>query len=536
MNLTNDDLQKILQILDASRYDDCRLEIGAYKLHVQKSPAVPVSCPAPPSTRPGTGAGRGSTDSTVAPTTAHSDVPIRRLFVANRGEIAVRIIRACRKLGIAAVIGVSDADRDSLGARSADQVVRLGPAPAAKSYLDMAAVVAAASDSGCDAIHPGYGFLAERAEFQRLCVRRGLRFIGPTADAIEAIGDKLRARRVATELAVPTVPGTDRVGSADDALAFGQDAGYPFLFKASAGGGGRGMRVVRSPDEVTAAFEGASAEALAAFGDATLFIERFVERARHVEIQVIADHHGNTVHLGERDCSTQRRHQKLIEEAPSPVLDPALRAKMTEAAVRLVRHVGYRNAGTVEFIVDMDTRAFYFLEVNTRIQVEHPVTEEVTGVDLVAEQIRVAGGASLSMNQDDVSLNGHAIECRINAEDADHDFMPSPGRITLWEPPAGDGIRVDTHCYPGYVIPPFYDSMIAKLIVHGPDRPTAIARTIRALKAFRIEGIKTTIAFQLAVLGHSDFEQSLITTRWVEEQFARERAAAPARDTSITPA
>ena len=330
------------------------------------------------------------------------------------------------------------------------------------------------------------------------------------------------------------MPGTDQVASAGDALRFGSESGYPFLFKASAGGGGRGMRVVRTVAEVAAAFDSASAEAGAAFGDPTLFIERFIERARHVEIQVIADRHGNTVHLGERDCSTQRRHQKLIEEAPSPVLDRALRARMTEAAVRLVSHVRYENAGTVEFIVDMDTRLFYFLEVNTRIQVEHPVTEEVTGVDLVAEQILVAGGARLSISQEDVSLNGHAIECRINAEDAERDFMPSPGRITSWEPPAGDGVRLDTHCHAGYVIPPFYDSMIAKLIVHAPDRATAIARMVKALGEFRIEGVKTTIPFHLAVLGHTDFADSLVTTRWVEERFAKERAvgvvgAAPAQ-------
>ncbi len=528
MNLTNEDLQKILQILDDSHYHDCRLQIGAYKLHVQRgvrglaTPEVDPSVSARASAQ-AMAAESSSCIASVRGTTANTmDGPIRRLFVANRGEIAVRIIRACRKLGIEVVVGVSDADRESLAARSADQAVRLGPAPASKSYLDMSAVVAAAKDSGCDAVHPGYGFLAERAEFQRLCTRHALRFVGPTADAIEAIGDKLRARRVAAELAVPTVPGTDQVGAAEDALAFGRQAGYPFLFKASAGGGGRGMRVVRSADEVTAAFESASAEARAAFGDPTLFIERFIERARHVEIQVIADRYGNIVHLGERDCSTQRRHQKLIEEAPSPVLDPALRASMTEAAVRLVRHVGYQNAGTVEFIVDMDTRLFYFLEVNTRIQVEHPVTEEVTGVDLVAEQILVAGGAPLSIRQEDIRLDGHAIECRINAEDAGRDFMPCPGRITLWEPPAGSGVRVDTHCYDGYVIPPFYDSMIAKLIVHAADRPAAIAGMARALGQFRIEGVKTTIPFHQAVLAHDDFRQSRVTTRWVEERFAKE--------------
>ena len=497
MELTNDDLSKILEIFDESHYDNIRLEMGSTKLHVQRDVAARHTEPA---------ASR-----------------IRRVFIANRGEIAVRIISACRKLGLEAVVGVSDADVDSLAARNADEAIRLGPAPASKSYLDMPVVVAAAKASGCDAIHPGYGFLAERADFLRLCTREGLLFVGPTADAIEAIGDKLRARRVAAAVRVPTVPGTDHVKSAVEALEFGRSAGYPFLFKASAGGGGRGMRVVRSPGDVAGAFASASVEAGAAFGDPTLFIERFIERARHVEIQVIADQHGNTVHLGERDCSTQRRHQKLIEEAPSPVLDESLRGQMTDAALKLVRHVGYRNAGTVEFIVDMDTRDFYFLEVNTRIQVEHPVTEEVTGIDLVAEQIGVAGGARLSFRQQDVHLNGHAIECRINAEDADREFMPGPGRITAWDPPTGDGVRVDTQCYEGYVIPPFYDSMIAKVIVHAADRPAAIERMERALREFRIEGAKTTISFQLAVLAHDDFKQSRITTRWVEETFAKER-------------
>ena len=449
----------------------------------------------------------------------HSGPGIRRLFIANRGEIAVRIIRACRKLGIEAVVGVSAADRDSMAARLADRAVCIGPAQAAESYLNQKAVVMAAMGTGCDALHPGYGFLSERAPFQRLCVENGVAFVGPSAEAIEAVGDKLQARQVAQELGVPTVPGTDRVNAAGDALAFGSKAGYPFLFKASAGGGGRGMRVVRGPAEVPAAFESASAEARAAFGDPTLFIERYIERARHLEIQIIADSHGNVVHLGERDCSTQRRHQKIIEEAPSPVISPELRARMAEAAVRLVRHVGYSNAGTVEFIFDLDTSEFYFLEVNTRIQVEHPVTEMVTGTDLVAEQILVAGGATLSLQQANISLNGHAIECRINAEDAGRDFMPSPGRLLQWEAPAGQGVRVDSHCYPGYFIPPFYDSMIAKLIVHGRDRAQAVARMGAALDSFVVKGIETTIPFHQAVLAHADFLSNQVTTRWVEEHF-----------------
>ena len=449
----------------------------------------------------------------------NTKVGIKRLFVANRGEIAVRIIQACRKLGVETVVGVSTADRKSLAALIADRAVCIGPAPAAESYLKMGAVVTAAKGTGCDAVHPGYGFLAERAEFQRLCVEHGLKFVGPSAAAIESIGDKLQARRIATELGVPTVPGSGHVKSAPDALAFGQQASYPFLLKASAGGGGRGMRVVRSPEEVATAFESASTEARAAFGDPTLYIERYIEHARHVEIQVIADSHGNTVHLGERDCSTQRRHQKLIEEAPSPVIDRNLRARMAKAAVRLVKHVGYTNAGTVEFILDLDSNSFYFLEVNTRIQVEHPVTEMVTGIDLVAEQIRVAGGAPLSIVQADVQLNGHAIECRVNAENADRDFMPSPGVVTEWHPPSGPEIRVDTHCYRGYSIPPFYDSMIAKLIVRAKDRAAAISSMSRALEGFKVTGMHTTIPFHRAVLAHPDFAQNRITTRWVDEKF-----------------
>ena len=448
--------------------------------------------------------------------------PIKRVFVANRGEIAVRVIYACRALGIETVIGVSEADRDSLGARLADRAVCIGPAPAAQSYLRMDTAVAAAIGTGCQALHPGYGFLAECAAFSRLCAEHGVIFVGPSGDAIDAMGDKLRARKIADSLGIPTVPGTDRVASADDLVAFGRRAGYPFLLKASAGGGGRGMRIVRTQEEAPSAFESASAEARAAFGDPTMYIERYVERARHIEIQVIADAHGGVVHLGERDCSTQRRHQKLIEEAPSPVVDEALRGRMAQAAIQLATQVGYTSAGTVEFILDLDSHACYFLEMNTRIQVEHPVTESITGVDLVAEQIRVAGGAPLSFVQQDVRLNGHAIECRINAEAAERNFQPSPGRIDTWQPPAGAGIRVDTHCYPGYLVPPFYDSMIGKLIVHGRDRADAVGRMTKALASFRIEGMPTTIPFHQAVLSHPDFVQGRITTRWVEEKLMSE--------------
>ncbi len=449
---------------------------------------------------------------------------MRRVFVANRGEIAVRIIRASRKLGLQAVVGVSEADRSSLAATMADRAVCIGPAPAAQSYLNMNAIVAAALGTGCNAIHPGYGFLAERGAFQRLCVDNGLIFVGPSAAAIEAMGDKLQARRTAAELGIPTVPGTDHVRSAAEALQFGSESGYPFLLKASAGGGGRGMRVVRTPHQVVTAFDGASAEARAAFGDPTLYIERYIERARHIEIQIVADAHGAVIHLGERDCSTQRRHQKLIEEAPSPVIDEALRTRMAEAAVRLARHVGYHSAGTVEFIFDLDAREFYFLEVNTRIQVEHPVTEMVTGVDLVGEQLRIAAGEPLSITQPDVTLSGHAIECRINAERPDRDFMPSPGHLTGWTVPSGPEVRVDSHCYVGYYIPPFYDSMIAKLIVRGTDRSEAIDGMARALQDFRVEGIHTTIPFHQSVLAHPDFIHNRVTTRWVEETFMKQRS------------
>ena len=453
----------------------------------------------------------------------HTGQPIRRLFVANRGEIAVRIIQAARKCGIEAVVGVSAADRESLAARLADRAVCIGAAPAADSYLNMPAIVMAAIGTGCDALHPGYGFLAERSAFQRLCTENGIVFVGPSAAAIDAMGDKLQARRIAAEAGVPTVPGSDCVKTAEDALHFGREAGYPLMLKASAGGGGRGMRIVRTAEELPNAFTSASAEARAAFGDPTLYIERYIEHARHVEIQVLGDSHANVIHLGERDCSTQRRHQKLIEEAPSPVIDAHLRNRMATAAVQLARQVNYSSAGTVEFILDVDTRQFYFLEVNTRIQVEHPVTEMITGVDLVAEQLRIASGMPLSIAQGDVRFTGHAIECRINAESPERDFMPSPGRLTEWQPPTGPGIRVDSHCYEGYLVPPFYDSMIAKVIVHGVDRKQAISRMSDALASFRIAGVNTTLTFQRSVVSHPDFARARVTTRWVEEQFMKQQ-------------
>ena len=444
---------------------------------------------------------------------------IKRVLIANRGEIAVRIARACRSLDVETVLACSEADRASLAATMAERVVCIGPAPAAQSYLDLEAVVTAAIGTRCDAIHPGYGFLSERAPFRRLCDEAGITFIGPRAEAIEAMGDKLTALRLAKTHGVPVIPGCEELKSATDARRAATTIGFPVILKASAGGGGRGMRVVRSADQVESAFAAASAEANAAFGDGTLYMEKYIERARHIEVQIFGDEHGHLVHLGERDCSVQRRHQKLVEEAPSPVVDGALRASLTASAIRLARAASYTGAGTVEFIMDLENAAFYFLEMNTRIQVEHPVTEAVTGIDLVREQIRVAGGETLSFSQADVRFSGHAIECRINAEDARAGFMPSPGVIADWRPPEGADVRVDSHCYPGYVVPPYYDSMIGKLIVHGKDRDDAIEKTGSALERFVIGGIHTTLAFSRAVVAHEDFRRAAITTGWLETVF-----------------
>ncbi len=445
--------------------------------------------------------------------------PLRRVFVANRGEIAVRVVRACQKLGLESVVAVSEADRDSLAARIATRAVCVGPARAADSYLRPETLVSAAKGTGCQALHPGYGFLAERAAFARMCAEAGLAFIGPSPGAIESMGDKITALRLAARAGVPCVPGSDCIASAEDARRAAREIGYPVLLKASAGGGGRGMRIVRSEAEIEAAMHAASAEAVAAFGDGTLYLEKFIERARHIEIQVLGDVHGNVVHLGERECSTQRRHQKLTEEAPSPAVDPRLRAELGEAAIRLARLVNYHGAGTVEFVLDEVSQRYYFLEMNTRIQVEHPVTEMVTGRDLVAEQIRIVAGALLSFRQDEIVIEGHAIECRINAEDAERGFAPSPGRLDVWQPPEGEHVRVDTHCYSGYVVPPFYDSLLAKLVVRGADRAAALARMREALEQFVVAGVRTTIPFHRRVLAHADFDGGRVTTRWVEEQF-----------------
>ena len=445
--------------------------------------------------------------------------PIRRVLVANRGEIAVRIVRACQSLGIEAVVAASQADVDSLAVRLAGQHVLIGPAAAAESYLRSDRLVAAALASQCDAVHPGYGFLSERAAFAKDCETAGLVFIGPSPQAIAAMGDKISATRLAQAAGVPRVPGTGALPDAHAALEQAARIGFPVLVKAAAGGGGRGMRVVHTAADMVAAFASAQAEALAAFGDGTLYVEKLIERARHIEIQLLGDRHGHIVHLGERECSTQRRHQKLIEEAPSPALDAETRALMGASAVALARSVGYFSAGTVEFVLDDHDGSFYFLEMNTRIQVEHPVTEMVTGIDLVAEQIRIAGGAPLALQQSELELRGHAIECRINAEDPDRNFLPRPGVVREWRAPSGDGVRCDTHCTSGTTITPYYDSLLAKLIVHAPTRSQAIDKMRQALSELHVDGPATTAAFHRDVLAHADFPAGRVTTRWVEQVF-----------------
>lgn len=454
---------------------------------------------------------------------------IKRLFVANRGEIALRVVKAAQALNIETVVAVSDADRDSAAARLADRAVALGPAAAAKSYLDPRLVVHAARESGCDGLHPGYGFLSERAILPRLCADHGIAFVGPEPDVIDALGDKLQARAMAGAAGVPLVPGSESVASAADARREGDRIGYPVLLKAAAGGGGRGMVIANNGDEAEAGFQRASAEAVAAFGDGTLFMERFVPEARHVEVQLMGDGKGQVLHFGERDCSVQRRYQKLIEEAPCAAMPDHLRAQLHKSAVDLAASVNYRNAGTAEFLFDVQRQEFYFIEVNARIQVEHPVSEMIAGFDLVQEQIRIAGGADLSVKQDDIKLNGHAIECRINAEDAERDFLPSPGKITRWQPPEGPGIRLDSHMTEGAMIPPFYDSMVGKLIAHGKDRKEAIDRLVNAIDNFAIEGVPTTLPLQRAIITHPDFAENNIHTRWLEQvvlpTFGKEAAA-----------
>ena len=436
---------------------------------------------------------------------------IRRILIANRGEIAVRVIRSCQALGIETVLCVSEADRRSLGAQMATKAVCIGPPQPAKSYLSVETVVQAAVGYNCDAIHPGYGFLSERADLARLCEEEAVVFIGPTAAQIEAVGDKLRARAEAIAAEVPVVPGGP-VGSAAEARALAEQIGAPLLVKAVGGGGGRGMKLVEDLAQLEATMDMASAEASAAFGDARVYLERYVAKGRHIEVQLLGDGEGRVVHLGERDCSVQRRYQKLVEETPAPRLPPATREQLLDAAVRFAGRLNYRGAGTVEFLYDVERDEFYFLEMNARIQVEHPVTEEVTGIDLVSEQIAIAGGEGLRLRQSDIEFTGAAIECRINAEDPDNNFMPSPGTVGQVEWPAGEGVRVDTHIVPGASIPPFYDSMIAKVIAHGPDRATALQRLREALARTRIEGIATNLAFQQRILADADFAAGGVDT------------------------
>ena len=430
---------------------------------------------------------------------------IEKILIANRGEIAVRIIRACREMGIETVAVYSEADREALHTQLADEAVCIGPAASADSYLNMERILSAAMVTGADAIHPGFGFLSENSKFAQLCETCGLIFIGPSSEVIWKLGNKSVAKQTMIEAGVPVIPGNSKsVYTVEEGLKHAEEAGYPVMIKAALGGGGKGMRTAHSPEEFETSFLTAQTEARKAFGDEAMYIEHFVENPRHIEFQILADHYGNVVHLGERDCSIQRHHQKLIEESPSPALTDKLRRKMGEAAVKAAKAAGYTNAGTIEFLLEKNG-SFYFMEMNTRIQVEHPVTEWVTGIDLVKEQIRIASGEKLLFSQEDITLTGHAIECRINAEDPAKNFRPSPGMITDLYLPGGKGVRMDTAIYSGYTIPPYYDSMLAKLIVHGKNREEAILKMRSALGEVIIEGVKTNVDYQYEILHHPDF-------------------------------
>lgn len=442
---------------------------------------------------------------------------IKKLLIANRGEIAVRVIRACREMGIESVAVFSEADREALHVQLADEAYCIGPTSSKESYLNFTNIISVATLTGCDAIHPGYGFLAENADFAELCRECNIIFVGPSPEAITKMGTKDIARETMREAGVPIVPGsTGIINNVDEAIELANKIGYPVIIKATAGGGGKGIRVAKNEQELIKGINITQQEALTAFGNPGVYIEKYIEDFRHVEIQVLGDQYGNTIHLGERDCSIQRRLQKLLEESPSPALDSEIRAEMGNAAVKAAKAVDYTGAGTIEFIYDYRNRKFYFMEMNTRIQVEHPVTELVTGTDLVKEQIRVASGEKLSLRQDEVTFNGWAIECRINAENPEKNFMPSPGKIHMYLPPGGLGVRVDSAAYPGYSIPPYYDSMIAKVIAYGSTRDEAIARMKRALSEFIVEGVHTTIPFHLKLLENEKFIEGQFNTKFLE--------------------
>jgi acetyl-CoA carboxylase biotin carboxylase subunit len=439
-----------------------------------------------------------------------------RIFIANRGEIAVRIIKACRALGVETCLAVSEADRESMAARMADRTVCIGPPRAQESYLRIDTIVTAARGTGSQAIHPGYGFLAEHPDLSRMCSEHGMIFIGPPEHCIREMGNKLLARALVKGYGIPVIPGSEKVRDAKEAANQAQEIGFPVILKAASGGGGRGIRIISEPGELATNFETAAAEAGAAFGDDALYLEKYIPRARHIEVQILGDSHGNIIHLGERDCSIQRRYQKVIEEALAPALSDTSRAQIRAAAVTIARRIGYQSAGTVEFVFDKDTQKFYFLEMNTRIQVEHPVTEMVSGVDIVQEQIRIAGGMPIGIAQPMVTFSGHAIECRITAEAPERNFAPSPGRITGWILPRGPGIRIDTHCHEGYVIPPYYDSLLAKVITAGKDRLEAIDRMRYALDHFTIQGVDTVIPFLISVLAKEEYRNGDLHTKWLE--------------------
>jgi acetyl-CoA carboxylase biotin carboxylase subunit len=449
-----------------------------------------------------------------------------KVLIANRGEIALRVIRACRELGLQTVAVYSEADRDSLHVRFADDDVCIGPAPSRDSYLNIPRLIAAAEITGADAIHPGYGFLAENAEFAETCAASNVTFIGPTPEQIRVMGDKAAARNAMAAAGVPIIPGTTGpIDDSDEALVFAREIGFPVIIKAAAGGGGKGMRVARDPDDFGRSFQLARSEALSAFGNGEVYVEKYLARPRHVEFQILGDTHGTVIHLGERDCSVQRRHQKLIEEAPSPAMTPELRSRMGDAAVCGAAAIGYVGAGTVEMLLDTDG-SFYFMEMNTRIQVEHPVTEMLTGVDLVQEQIRVAGGEPLSVRAIP-PLRGHVIECRVNAEDPSRNFQPAPGKIAVFHPPGGPGVRLDTHVYAGYTVPSYYDSLLAKLICEARTRPEAIRRMQIALESFIIEGVPTTIPFLARVMTNPRFIAGDVDTKFLERESELMKEPAP---------